>query len=933
MAYVVPQALVFQEFEVAPTAVATSQQACIIGPRRSLIRYSEVSEKEQGRVGNYNSLVDTVVAWPNKAAGDVVIDSSVRLFIDDALLQYFNNPASGADVIQATVNSTSLQDSIFGDGAVPNVIRASTLVWNGDNRDVSIPCDVQVGDAIRVAAVVGSETVSVTTEVTGFIPEKTPSSIGAAVEDESNISYRAEDASAAAPGVVATAANVDAEDLTVTGSVTLSNSVYETGIGEDSYVLSVLEGGDYNSAIFALVSASGTDNEIGFSLSGAGLGSSEAIGSKNIEVVFDAYGSSSLGSDVFVTGMAWNLAVVFPSADADITSGGEYTGTDNTTYVVRVTRGASFASATKPRITVSTTTGYDYSGPHEVTAGVPVAIGARGVTVTFSGAGGLALNDVFYINATPATEGDIKSIVLADSLPDSLTELVGGSPRHLSVTLYVKKNIEVSRNRVGYAPLVNFDTNETQLIIKSGIIGYDSRVSSSGILLPLAVRGGTVFVEYLATVLSGVGIVGAISDVGQINRVAPVSAALGTVDPANPIAYGVYKALSNVSGGSVLYIQTAGDSLQDYLDALSQLSNRDDVYSLVPMTFDRNVQDAVAAHVNNMSSPDQGRWRICFVCRPAITTEALVGASSLVQATVTDDPTAIGSQNTRLTVTTSGVHLISLGIRPGDVVRTQYETDGFGSIAFSEYVVDAVVSPTQLRLASGPQSSITVATKIEIWRPYSRAEIASKTAINAASFGSRRVYAVWPDYVEVAGELVPGYYLAAAIAGLKSSVLPQQGLTNVELSGFDGVSRTVRLFDIAQLNTMAGSGMTIVTQSPTGQIYIRHSLSTDNSDLNMSELMRTTNLDSISYVMLSRLANFQGKYNITPGLIELIRLSLQQAISGLSITTGSTSIGPQITGLNELTVVQHPIFRDRILVTARLDLPYPNNNTELHLVV
>lgn len=932
MAYVVPQALVFQEFEVAPAAVASAQQACIIGPRRSLIRYSKASEKERGRIGRYDSLVDTVVAWPQKAPGDVVLDSTVKLFIDDALLQYYNNPAVGGDVIQATVNSTSLQSSLYGDGSVPNVIRASTLIWSGEGTSSELPCPVQLGDAIRVAAVVDGETVSVTSSVTGFIPEKTPSSVGAAVEDEENISYRAEDASAASPGVIATAMNSQAEDLTVTGNVTLSNSIYETGIGEDSYVLSVLEGGDYNSAVFALISASGSDNEIGFSLTGS-LGDAESIGSKNIEVTFAAEGSSSLGSEVFVTGMAWTLAVVFPSADADVASGGEYTGSANTTYIVRVTRGASFASDVKPRITVSTTTGYDYSGPHEVTAGAPVAIGSNGVTVTFSGTGGLALNDVFYITANAAATGELKSIVLADALPDSLTELVDGSPRNLSVTLYIKKDIEVSRNRFGYAPLVNFDTTPTELIVKSGIVGYDARISSGGVLIPLVVRDGAMFVEYFANVASGVGTVGAISDVGQINRVVPVAAALGEVDPANPLAYGVYKALSNVSGGSVLYIQTAGDSLQDYLDALSQLSNRDDVYSLVPMTFDRNVQDAVAAHVNNMSSPDQGKWRICFLCRPAITQEAVIDTSSLIQATFTDDPATVGSQNTRLTTTTVGINFISLGVAPGDIVRAEYTTDGFGSVAFSEYLVDAVISPTQLRLVSGPQSAISIPTKIEVWRTYSRDAIALKTSLDAASFSSRRVYAVWPDFVEVAGEFVPGYYLAGALAGLKSSVLPQQGLTNVEVSGFDGVSRTVKRFDTAQLNKMAEAGMTIVTQSDTGQLYVRHSLSTDNSDINTAELMRTTNLDSISYVMLSRLANFQGKYNITPRLIELIRLSLLQAISGLSATTGAASIGPQITGLNELTVVAHPIFRDRILITARIDLPYPNNNTELHLVV
>ena len=45
-------------------------------------------------------------------------------------------------------------------------------------------------------------------------------------------------------------------------------------------------------------------------------------------------------------------------------------------------------------------------------------------------------------------------------------------------------------------------------------------------------------------------------------------------------------------------------------------------------------------------------------------------------------------------------------------------------------------------------------------------------------------------------------------------------------------------------------------------------------------------------------------------------------------------LGPQVLGLNgDVACMQHPIHRDRILVTVRPQLPYPNNNTELHIVV
>jgi len=933
MAYIVPQALVFQEFEVAPDVVANTQKACLIGPRKSLIRYSVADEKLQGLLGAYDSLVDADYLWPNRATGDEVDDASVRLFIDDALLQYFNNPATGGTGnAQATLNSTTLQDLVVGTADTDNIVRASTLVFDGANRTADIPTDVEVGDAVRVAASVGGDVVELITSIEGFLPEKVASTIDTATEDENNISYISESGSSSAPGLTASAGNAAAETLTITGTAADASAAFADGVGSDSYVLTVVEGGEYDTAVFSLVSASGTDTVAAFSLTeGGSIGDTEEIGTKGLTIDFAWVGSAE--TPEFVTGQIWNLDAVFPTGDTDVVEGGDYTGSEDTTYIVTVTTGAEFGGASNPKVTVSTTTGIDFSGPHEVVEGADLAIGTKGVTVNFSG-DGLYLGDRFYVPVTAEASGDNQTIILADSLPTALTELDGLSPRELSLTFYVQKNIEVPRNRTGYAPLTNFDTTATQITVNSGIIANDARITSDGDLVDLNVRGGAVYVEYAATVRTGVGVVNAATDVGVLSTQDAVETNLGTVDPANPLAYGVYKALSNVSGGEVMYIATAGDTLADYLDALAVLSQRDDVYSLVPLTYDRNVQDAVAAHVQNMSGEEVGKWRICWVCRPAIETKAIVGEDDTVLATLLDDGATSGTQYTRLDITSGNAHLIDDGVQPGDVVRAQYSSDGFGSITYSEYIVDAVLSPTQLRLASGPAAEVSVPSKVEIWRTLTSTQVASETGENIGTFGSRRVYCVWPDTVEVAGESVPGYYLAAALAGLKSSVLPQQSLTNVNVAGFDGVSRTVNLFDNAQLNTLAESGTTIVTQSATGQIYVRHSLSTDNADLNMRELMRTTNVDSISYVMLSRVANYQGKYNITDGLLERIRLSLTEAIDELQIVTGSESVGPQVLGLREdIEVVRSDIYLDRVIATIRPDLPYPNNNTEVHIVI
>jgi hypothetical protein len=48
-----------------------------------------------------------------------------------------------------------------------------------------------------------------------------------------------------------------------------------------------------------------------------------------------------------------------------------------------------------------------------------------------------------------------------------------------------------------------------------------------------------------------------------------------------------------------------------------------------------------------------------------------------------------------------------------------------------------------------------------------------------------------------------GYHLCAALAGLRSGVLPHQPLTNLEIVGFSDVPRTTSKFNKPQLDAMA----------------------------------------------------------------------------------------------------------------------------------
>lgn len=919
MSYVVPQTLVFQEFEAAPAVVSTAQNACIIGPRRSLIRYANPKEKPQGLLGKYSYLMGNTHEWPHRESGDVVITDSVKLFIDDALLKYASAPAAA----QATAKSLALRAKIKGEASGGNVIRAENLVFSGKQRTASIPCDVKPGDVVRVSATVGDENVTAESKVVGLLPERVAATVAMVVAAEGNLQ-------AAREGSVTAALEVGEDVPTLLTAVTGGSHVYTSGVVEDSYTLVCIEGGEINTAVFALISASGTDSVPEFKFT-AGYNNQQNVGPKAaLNLGFE----DDQGNDyVFTAGTQWKIDVEFPCTAFAAEEEGYYSGAADTTYVITVVRGGLISEDNPPLIMVSTTTGYDFSGPHEVTSlGTSVAIGTHGVSIKFTNAA-LLLGDQYSITVKAESAGELQTIVLQDVLPAALLDLDEdtGEPPVLNLALHIQKSFEVTRVRSGHAPLTNFDIEDTQIVVKPGIFGTDARVlDASKRLVELPAVDGTLFVEFAATVSAGVGVVGSIFGVNAVS-------ALGVVDPANPLAYGVYKALSNTDNGSVMYIQTAGDSLEDYLAALEVLSQRNDVYYLAPMTFDREIQDACAAHVNNMSAPETGRWRRTLVCRPGVQEFPLVDEhtqSGVVLATITDDPAESGTQYTRVTITSEDVNLMEIGVRPRDLVRIQFVPDGFGGTAYTEFSIDAVISPTEFLITGGVSTPITLPSKMEIWRRRTKDELAQQVGSEAASFGSRRVSSVWPDYPEVAGKPVPGYYLAAALAGLGSSVLPHQSLTRVAVSGFDSMTRTTQLFSAAQLNTMAEAGVLIVTQAPTGQIYVRHDLTTDTSDINTAEQMRTTNLDSISYVLLSRLAGTRGGRNITPQLADLIRISVLEAISALQTATYSETIGPQVLGVvGNVTCVQHPLFKDRFLITVRPELPYPCNNEELHIVV
>lgn len=929
--YVLPQVQVFQEFSSTTQSAIPPLPALNAGGHAKLIRYSEEDEKVLGYLGQYNPNSEEAYLWPERPAGAVVDQSYTKLFIDDALLRYYDS--SDSDV----------GDTITLVSGYANRIRSASTSFAAHGIDYPHDTDalldrgVKVGDAVRVRATVGGDDFELCTYVTGFVGETIGAGIGTPpTADDNNAPAKTASQSILKTGgvdncVLAAIANISTYNGLAGGEV------------EEVYVVTVISGsvdGDATTATLRVRSASGTD-DVDDVVPGQ-FGDVTEIGTRGVLLrITNGDGDCSISVDAeqdyspddLIAGQEWTVTARQTYAVPSVFDGGTYTGTKDDTYIVEITRGKS--SSLNPQFSVRTTRGLDVSGPTVVSSlATNYPVGSKGVTVRF-GSLNLCKGDKWYIPVVAATTGEYRTLVLAHNLAD---EVVDAEP-NLVLELYIRKNIQVSANRTGAAPLTNWEQSATELTIMSGITAYDSTWTDGGTPVALTVHTrcgySKMYVEvryWLSTLAGKVTEVGTLSELDDL-----VS---GPTHPDNPLKYSALKGLQNSNGTPVSLTAVCNpDDLDEWVNALEILDGRTGIYSLVPLSKDPAVWSLFQAHVETQSSPENGRWRSLWLngespFEKAIVDETLSSDEEVVLAIVEDDPQTSGTQYTQLRVPAHNSKFVTNGVRAGDVVRIEYNGDGFGGVSYTELIVDAVINEDTLRLASGLDSPISVAEKVEVWRSLSATEQAEELA-KTVGFSDRRVRYVWPDTINADGYTVQGYYLCAALAGLASGVVPHQGLTQLEISGFTSVPRTTELFSRANLNTMAGGGVWIVTQDPgTGKIYTRHALTTSDVDtVDQKEEMVTRNLDAISYFMLDRLSPYIGIANVTPKMLDLLGAEMDSALAFLGSNNPVSRLGPQVIEGTVRELRAHATQRDRIVIGVDLVLPAPLNNIDLTLTL
>jgi hypothetical protein len=258
-----------------------------------------------------------------------------------------------------------------------------------------------------------------------------------------------------------------------------------------------------------------------------------------------------------------------------------------------------------------------------------------------------------------------------------------------------------------------------------------------------------------------------------------------------------------------------------------------------------------------------------------------------------------------------------------------------GTVTYSQYTVAAVRTQTTLVLTTGLSAPITVPTKFQLQANYTSTQQATTLAGIASGFQNRRVRLVFPDTLSNAGVTYKGYYLAAALAGLRAGNVANQGLTNSTVLGFDTVTEATNTFSASDLNIMAASGVLIVTQTvPGAELYVRDALTTDVSSLSKQQEMITSNVDSISYQLQGVLNPFIGKYNVNSDTITLIKTTINNELVDLMSQPTSASAGTQLLdGSKILSIAQDPQFKNKINVAVSLNEPYSLDDLIVNLEV
>ena len=921
MAYIKPQVLLHEEFAQSTDAAESVLRAVIVGPNAKLHRYSDSDEKLTIDCGKYTPGTDTSHPYPatqDRVPGSVVDKEYSKLYVDDALFSYYEK------LDQSTVSEQS-GVIFYNEPGTPNIVRGTgfNFVDNGDsyNRASALGIrDVQVGDYVWLRSYTdnpsdgGCAYKEHISKIVDFAPEPTLATIGAVTD----ASVEVEAVTYSAAGTYAETTNAPVFSLDASGY-----NAYVAGNFQPNYVITITrvdQTASCSLAVYANITSAGDfDNRYDVQIT---EGEDIEIGSFGMSGKFTSnLNKLQVGDKVTITGKS---EFTKPTDDQDATVpclavSGTYTGLVNDTYIVTVLRGGTPANNDGcPIISFQTSNGNDYCTNIYVKDTNAHAYGGNGLSFQIKCP--VYTGQQFTFNVTAADNGAICGLVLQSDLPARLRTTSAANKVPLDIRLLTKKDLVLEAGASGNP---NFTQGDSTFTVNGNITLTDPEFLQTN-LEPITLKlfDGELFLEYREWVPTTVG------ELNFCDSLEALDLIPGQLDPDNPLKYGVYKALGSSNGVSVGYVGVKDPTNKDkWQEAFDVLEGAEDVYTIVPLTQDITVINQARTLIELESGAEQCRWKTGLFCVKLETEKMIVGQNlvnnelwetssdkKITQFEIYADP-ADQTSFTMVSLTSDNADFEAYGVKAGDELRM---VDG------TTYVIEEVISNHTFSLVSGPSTASVAPFKAEIWHKMTKLEQAVYYGELAQSLISRRTNVVNPDRVGEGGQVLPGYFVAARIAGEKSGINAYQSLTHTEVTGFDDFSASKPYWTESQLDILAAHGVMIVVEDSNGTPYIRHALNTDMSDAFHREESITRDFDYVCKTLHSVLQNFIGRVTITDETLSTVETAMEATLDSLR---GSQ----HIRDYSNLVVRQHALLADRVEVYVNVTLPFPMNNIEVYV--
>lgn len=641
------------------------------------------------------------------------------------------------------------------------------------------------------------------------------------------------------------------------------------------------------------------------------------------------------------TGAAATAVLDTTGTTRDLTITGTYDGPSDTTYTIAVVTGSvggtdGFADAV---VRVTDSTGIDQVQEYTIVQGTEYDLGTFGLKFNFPASlstptqGGLLKGDAYFIHAvSEKATGSPAILVLSGQAADTTTWIEADLDTNLL-------NIDLRTVFTGEVLLKGDPNDAPERQWEAGnasvggiLVRHDLKINvpdrDSGFQW-VPVQNSTkarLFASWRGLVPAAVG-----ETIKLYDTDAKIEAAFGKIDKDNLIAYAASKALGGSQGRQIYAARLRTNDLTGFSDVLRKAERVDGIYAIAPLTFDLDIINAVKVHVNKMSSESAKLWRRAYI--PTKNPGAYLKIDKNSDGTQLN-ATVLSTPSGNLRVVSENADFLTNDIVAGDLFRINFGVNEWDEPIFDEFEIESVLEEDELLLKTGPTVAITSAIKAEIWKPDTALSQVQFVANRSDSYEDRRIVSLWSDspYDINANSIIEPvelFFICSEVAGLRSAVFPQQGLTNTEILSAEQAPNMFTKYTEDELDVAAAGGTFIITQEvEDGPLFIRHQLTTQtNFNALHQEDSVGTNFDEISYAFKDILQPYIGRRNATPESLEEIETKCRDILnSRKAAPDGLTTVGAAIVAWADLVVEIDPVFKDRINVSVRLELPLPINN-------